>query len=92
MKSKSAIWVGAVVLIALASFFVLFLYLSHQDPDTYKIKVQFDDTQGLSRQSIVRMQGVNIGEVTEVLLVLVDGAADRSATGLPLGEEFALKL
>lgn len=66
MKSRSAIWVGAVVLVALAAFFALFLYLSHQDPNTYKVMVRFDDTRGLSKQSIVRMQGVNIGEVSEI--------------------------
>jgi len=68
MKSNSAVWVGAVVLIALATFFGLFLYLSHQDPDTYKIKVRFQNTRGLGKQSIVRMQGVNIGEVSEIQL------------------------
>jgi len=68
MKSKSAIWVGAVVLIALAAFFGLFLYLSHQDPNTYKVRVRFQDTRGLSKQSVIRMQGVNIGEVSDVLL------------------------
>lgn len=68
MKSRSAIWVGAVVLIALASFFGLFIYLSHQDPNTYRVRVRFQDTQGLSKQSVVRMQGVNIGEVTDVAL------------------------
>ena len=66
MKLKSAIWVGAVVLVALSAFFGLFLYISHQDPDTYKIKVSFQNTRGLSRQSVVRMQGVNIGEVSDV--------------------------
>ena len=68
MKSRSAIWVGAVVLLALAAFFALFLYLSHQDPNTYRVKVSFQDTRGLSKQSVVRMQGVNIGEVSDVVL------------------------
>ncbi len=68
MKTRSAIWVGAVVLIALVAFFSLFLYLSHQDPNTYTVKVRFDDTRGLSKQSIVRMQGVSIGEVSDVQL------------------------
>ena len=68
MKSRSAIWVGAVVLIALAAFFALFQFLSHQDPNTYKVRVRFKDTRGLSKQSVVRMQGVNIGEVSDVQL------------------------
>jgi len=66
MKTRSAVWVGAVVLLALAAFFSLFLYLSHQDPNTYRVKVSFADTRGLSKQSIVRMQGVAVGEVTGI--------------------------
>jgi phospholipid/cholesterol/gamma-HCH transport system substrate-binding protein len=68
MNTRSAMWVGAVVLIALGAFFALFLYLSHQDPNTYKVRVRLLDTRGLSKQSLVRMQGVNIGEVTDVQL------------------------
>ncbi len=68
MKSRSAIWVGAVVVLALAAFFGLFLYLSHQDPNTYRVRVRFQDTRGLSKQSVVRMQGVGIGEVSDVQL------------------------
>jgi len=68
MKTRSAVWVGAVVLLALSAFFALFLYLSHQDPNTYRVKVRFLDTRGLSKQSIVRMQGVNIGEVSDIQL------------------------
>jgi|SRR5579872_583690 len=68
MKSRSAIWVGAVVLIALSALFGLFIYLSHQDPNTYRVRVRFKDTQGLSKQSVVRLQGVNIGEVSDITL------------------------
>jgi len=68
MKSRSAIWVGVVVLLGLSAFFALFLFLSHQDPNTYKVRVRFEDTLGLNKQSVVRMQGVNIGEVSDIQL------------------------
>ncbi len=68
MESRTVTKVGSVVLLALFVFGGLYLYLSHLNPNTYKVKVRFEDTLGVQRQSVVRMQGVPIGEVSEVSL------------------------
>jgi phospholipid/cholesterol/gamma-HCH transport system substrate-binding protein len=68
MESRTVTKVGSMVLLALAVFGGLYLYLSHINPNTYKIKVRFEDTLGVQRQSVVRMQGVAIGEVSNVTL------------------------
>src|SRR5215831_9967210 len=66
MEAKSAVRVGIVVLLALALGVGLFLYLNHTQLNTYTIRVNFTDTQGLQPQSVVRMRGVPIGEVSKV--------------------------
>src|SRR5579862_6449659 len=66
METKSAAKVGILVLVGLALGTLLYFYLAHINTNTYKVTVVFNDTQGLGKQSIVRMQGVNIGEVTSV--------------------------
>jgi phospholipid/cholesterol/gamma-HCH transport system substrate-binding protein len=68
METKSAVKVGILVLVGLALGTLLYFYLAHINPNTYKVRVVFDDTRGLGKQSIVRMQGVNIGEVSDVQL------------------------
>src|SRR5437588_530217 len=66
MEAKSAARVGIVVLLALALGIGLFFYLNHTNLNTYTIRVNFTDTQGLQPQSVVRMRGVPIGEVSKV--------------------------
>ncbi len=68
MDAKTVAKVGAVVVVAIALFVGLYLYLSHINPNAYTVRVRFDDTKGLLRQSVVRMQGVVIGEVKEITL------------------------
>lgn len=68
MESRTVTKVGSVVLLALFVFGGLYLYLSHLNPNTYQVKVRFQDTLGVQRQSVVRMQGVAIGEVANVTL------------------------
>ena len=66
MLLKSSAKVGAVVLLALALGFVLYSQLAHLKTDSYTIKLNVPDTQGLSAQSLVRMEGVAVGEVSSV--------------------------
>lgn len=66
MESKSAIKVGFFTLIGLMVGFAGLLYLSHIRTDVYLVTVYFDDTLGLTPQSIVRMQGVPIGNVKTI--------------------------
>jgi len=68
MESRTVTRVGSVVILALLVFGGLYFYLAHINPNTYKVKVRFEDTLGVARQSIVRMQGVAIGEVADVTL------------------------
>jgi phospholipid/cholesterol/gamma-HCH transport system substrate-binding protein len=68
MEPKSVIKVGIVALIGLALCGGLYYYLSHLNLNTYPLKVVFDDTLGLTKQSVVRMQGVVVGEVEGVEL------------------------
>jgi phospholipid/cholesterol/gamma-HCH transport system substrate-binding protein len=68
MESRTVTKVGSVVILALLVFGGLYLYLSHINPNTYKVTVTFEDTLGVARQSIVRMRGVAIGEVADVTL------------------------
>ncbi|HLH79719.1 MAG TPA: MlaD family protein [Chthonomonas sp.] len=66
MESKSLVKVGLLTLIGLALGFLGLLYLSHTRTDVYLVTVYFDDTLGLAPQSIVRMQGVPIGDVKSI--------------------------
>jgi len=66
MEAKSVIKVGVVVLLALALFGGLYLYLAHINPNDYNVRVYFHDTKALLRQSVVRMEGVAIGEVKDI--------------------------
>ncbi len=68
MEMKSAAKVGTVVLLGLTLLAVFYYYLSHADPNTYLVRVAFNNTKGLSRQSEVRLRGVTIGEVKSVSL------------------------
>jgi len=66
MLLKSTAKVGAVVLLALGLAIYLYQALSHSNGDAYKIRLNVNDTQGLGAQSVVRMQGVAVGEVLSV--------------------------
>jgi len=66
MLLKSSAKVGAVVLLALVLGFVLYGQLAHLKTNSYTVKLNVPDTQGLSAQSVVRMEGVAVGEVTSV--------------------------
>jgi len=66
MDAKSVIKVGIVVVVALALFGGLYLYLAHINPNDYNVQVAFRDTKGLLRQSVVRMEGVAVGEVKDI--------------------------
>ncbi len=69
MDSRSAAKVGMLVIFALLVLVGMYFYLAHISPNTYIIRVSFDDTRGVLRQSIVRMRGVQLGEVKKVELV-----------------------
>ncbi len=66
MLLRSSAKVGAVVLLALALGFVLYSQLAHLKTNSYTVKLNVPDTQGLSAQSVVRMEGVAVGEVSSV--------------------------
>ena len=66
MEVKSAAKVGAVILVSLVLLISLLFYLSHTNLDTYTVRVTFDNTHGLAPQSVVRMQGVAVGEVKSI--------------------------
>ena len=68
MHDRAAAKVGLTVIIALLVFSGSYFYLSHLNPNTYQLRVAFGETKGLVKQSIVRMQGVRIGEVKEIEL------------------------
>lgn len=68
MDSKAAVKVGVFALLALVLGIGGYLSLAHINPNTYIVRVDFENTNGLQRQSVVRMQGVNIGEVASVRL------------------------
>ncbi len=60
--------VGVFLVGVIALFFALYRYLGHSQTDSYQIKVTFQNAQGLVKQSVVRMQGVTVGEVTVIEL------------------------
>jgi len=66
MNAKPTAKVGAVVLLAGVLGYYLYTTLAHVRTDSYMVRLQVTDTQGLGSQSIVRMQGVNVGEVASV--------------------------
>lgn len=68
MEAKAAVKVVALSACALALGALLYLYLAHFNNNSYLVRVVFEDTQGLLRQSVVRMQGVGIGEVKKIQL------------------------
>lgn len=74
MEGKSVAKVGLLVLVATILAVVGYLYLSHQQLNTYLVKVHFKDTKGLLRQSVVRIKGVGIGEAKSVQLEQTGGA------------------
>ncbi len=66
MEGTSVAKVGLLVLLAIVLAAGGYIYLSHKQLNTYMVKVHFKDTRGLLKQSVVRLKGVGIGEVTSV--------------------------
>ncbi len=66
METKSVAKVGMLVVVAFLVGGGLYYYLAHIRYNAYIVRVPFKDTRGLLRQSVVRMQGVAIGEVTSI--------------------------
>ena len=66
MYLKQAIKTGVFLVIAAIATVFIFRYLLHFQSDTYLVHVTFKDAKGLVKQSFVRMQGVQIGEVASV--------------------------
>jgi ABC-type transporter Mla subunit MlaD len=97
VDAKTVSKVGLVVLLALVLGGGLYVYLSRFNPNSYIVKVTFDNTKGLSKQSVVRMQGVNIGEVTNIELDTMQRPihpvvtlAIRNDKSIPSNFEFAI--
>ena len=65
MEGTSVAKVGLLVLVAAVLATVGYFYLSHQQLNSYTVRVRFKDTKGLLKQSIVRLKGVSIGEVKD---------------------------
>ena len=68
MEGTSVAKVGLLVLVAAVLATVGYFYLSHQQLNSYTVRVHFKDTKGLLKQSVVRLKGVSIGEVKAVKL------------------------
>src|SRR5215813_12371596 len=68
MESKAAMRVGAVVVLGLALFGAAWAFFSRDfyKLNNYALKVYYDDTKGLLKQTPVRMSGVTIGEVNSI--------------------------
>jgi phospholipid/cholesterol/gamma-HCH transport system substrate-binding protein len=97
MDSKSAAKVGMFILLTLGVGIAFYFALAHINPNTYTVKVSFTNTKGLQKQSVVRMQGVSIGEVKEVALDTkqrpprpVVTMAIRNNFGIPEGSTFRI--
>src|SRR5205085_2733920 len=73
MEGTSVAKVGLLVLVAAVLATLGYFYLSHQQLNSYTVRVRFKDTKGLLKQSIVRIKGVSIGEVKGVRLDQSDG-------------------
>lgn len=68
MLTKSALKVGISAVTAFVLFFAAWAYLSHLNAGSRPYVVALNDTKGLLPQTVVRMNGVNVGEVKEVRL------------------------
>ena len=66
MDIKSSIKVGLMVIISGVLLFFAWRFLSHSSSSRYSIIAVFKDIKGLVKQTPVRMNGVVIGEVTDV--------------------------
>jgi phospholipid/cholesterol/gamma-HCH transport system substrate-binding protein len=77
MDGKALLKVGTFLGVALGLFVGLYLYLGHYQVASYRINVNFKDAMGLVKQSVVRMQGVTIGEVSSIDL----NTTQRDANG-----------
>lgn len=68
MDSKAAVKVGITVLIGTVLLVTGYYFFAKINFSRYPLRVEFADTQGLQRQTPIRMNGVNIGDVAEVRL------------------------
>lgn len=66
MEIKAFVKVGAFLVVGIALFIGLYQYLGHYQKNSYPVKVTLKDARGLVKQSVVRMQGVTIGEVSDI--------------------------
>jgi len=66
MYGKAVAKNAVFLLIGVVGTFFAYRFLLHISPDTYRVVVIFKDAKGLVKQSFVRMQGVQIGEVESV--------------------------
>ena len=89
MEMKSAAKVGTVVILGLMLLGVMYFYLSHADPNTYIVRVAFNNTKGLVPQSEVRMRGVKVGEV-KLIELDTNKQPIRPVVTLAIRKEFSL--
>jgi phospholipid/cholesterol/gamma-HCH transport system substrate-binding protein len=66
MEIKSAAKVGLMVVIGAAALIWAWGFLSHADPNRYTLFADFTNVKGLQKQTPVRMNGVTVGEVSDV--------------------------
>ena len=66
MDLKAVAKVVGLVAVSVGVYVAWTFYLAHLKPNSYIVKVSFRDMKGLIPQSLVRMQGVQVGEVKRV--------------------------
>ena len=66
MDLKAVAKVGVFFVIGVLVLGGWLAYLSHLKPNSYQVRASFKDVKGLIPQSLVRMQGVTVGEVQKV--------------------------
>src|SRR3569833_3168541 len=90
--------VGIVVLLALAIFYGLFVFLGYarNESNSYKIHVIFNDASGLAKGVDVTMAGVKIGKIEDIVLNKNVNAdlvlsIDKKFT-IPVGSKFVVAI
>jgi phospholipid/cholesterol/gamma-HCH transport system substrate-binding protein len=68
METRSAIKVGITAVVGMALFGAAWFFFAHLNVGRYRVWVVFDDISGLLKQSPVRMNGVTVGEVSDIRL------------------------
>ncbi len=98
MPGNPAVRVGILVFIALVAFTAVAVFLTgyRTRVSGYPIVVTFDDAQGITTGSEVRMAGVTIGTVDKVTLDRNQRAVMRllinNKYSIPVGSEFVLRI